>query len=308
MNRTDRLFALLLELRGTGAGGWIQAERLARTFGVSVRTIYRDMLALNESGVPVVSVAGQGYRLLEGYFLPPLHLSVPEAMMLAFGADAVGAAFDAEYAQAAQLARKKLLAALPAEKSAEVAALREYLRVIPPSEGADAEKLRLLRGAVLGRRAVTFAYHKPHAAPTQRQAYPLALVYLNGTWMLGAFDTGRGERRAFRLSRIESLRVQPAQFVRDPAWKGGPEPATERRDLRVRLLFAPQQKRLVLERPNFFQTSATDTPAGFEVTLQVRDWREIWSWVLSWGAAVRVLEPPELREHLRAEAQRMLLT
>lgn len=66
MNRTDRLFALVLHLRGDG---WMQANTLARHFGVSVCTVYRDVLALNESGVPVISVPGKGYRLMDWYFL-----------------------------------------------------------------------------------------------------------------------------------------------------------------------------------------------------------------------------------------------
>ena len=134
MNRTDRLLAVVLELQGRE---WTTAAALARQFGTSERTVYRDVLALNEAGVPVLSVPGRGYSLMPGYFLPPLHLSVPEAVMLSLGADTVRAAFDAEYRKAAESALKKLRAALPDGKRAEVAGLRERLRVVPPDEGAE---------------------------------------------------------------------------------------------------------------------------------------------------------------------------
>ena len=65
MNRTDRLLALVLELQGRDR---VTADELARTFEVTKRTIYRDIAALNESGVPVVSAAGQGY-LADGRLL-----------------------------------------------------------------------------------------------------------------------------------------------------------------------------------------------------------------------------------------------
>ena len=65
MNRTDRLLAIVLELQGKG---WQRAEDLAETFETSKRTIYRDMLALGEAGVPVVSIPGRGYSLVEGCF------------------------------------------------------------------------------------------------------------------------------------------------------------------------------------------------------------------------------------------------
>ena len=149
MNRTDRLLALVLDLQ---ARTWVRAEDLACTFEVSVRTMYRDLLALSEAGVPVLSVPGQGYRLMEGCFLPPLHFTLPEAVMLAFGADAVRPAFDAEYADAAQSAARKLRAALPAERRADLDQVREHLRIIPADEVGAAPTLRLLRRAMLDAR------------------------------------------------------------------------------------------------------------------------------------------------------------
>jgi len=68
MNRTDRLLAIVLELQAQGKR---RAEDLAATFEVGKRTIYRDIQALCEAGVPVISTPGQGYSLVEGYFLPP---------------------------------------------------------------------------------------------------------------------------------------------------------------------------------------------------------------------------------------------
>src|SRR5579863_8026126 len=103
MNRTDRLLAIVLELQ---AKKMLRAEDLAGTFEVSKRTIYRDMLALCEAGVPVVSLPKQGYSLIEGYFLPPLSFSA-EAIMLLLGSDFVAQTFDAQYRIAAQSASRK---------------------------------------------------------------------------------------------------------------------------------------------------------------------------------------------------------
>ncbi|WP_412027324.1 helix-turn-helix transcriptional regulator [Deinococcus yunweiensis] len=303
MNRTDRLLAVVLELQGQS---WTTAAALAAQFGISERTVYRDVLALNEAGVPVLSVPGRGYSLMPGYFLPPLHLSVPEAVMLLLGAEAVSAAFDAEYRDAAQSALKKLTAALPDGRREEVAGLRDRLRVVPPDEGADADTVRLLRGAVLGERVVSFTYHKPGGAGEARRVFPLSLVYLYGAWLLGTFDPARGDRRTFRLSRIEGLTVEATTFDRDPTWRTGPEPDREGRQVTVRLHFPPGLERALRERPSFFQQAVTPTPGGLEVTLRVRGAADVLPWVLSWGAAVRVLEPGELREAVREQARGML--
>ena len=91
MNRTDRLLAIVLELQANGA---TRAEDLARRFETSKRTIYRDIQALCEAGVPVVAVEG-GWRVDEGYFLPPVAFTVDEATLLLLGVDAISPSFDA---------------------------------------------------------------------------------------------------------------------------------------------------------------------------------------------------------------------
>src|SRR5215813_10816533 len=117
MNRTDRLLAIVLELQ---AKKQVRAEDLAATFEVTKRTIYRDMMALDESGVPIVAIPGQGYSLVEGYFLPPLSFSTDEAIMLLLGSDFIGRNVDAQYQNAAQSASRKIEAVLGQELRAEV--------------------------------------------------------------------------------------------------------------------------------------------------------------------------------------------
>ena len=121
MNRTDRLLAIVLELQRKGAR---RAEDLAATFETSKRTIYRDIQALCESGVPVVAQPGVGYSLVEGYFLPPVSFNVDEATMLLLGADSASQNFDAQYRDAAASAGRKIEAVLSEKLRGEV----EYLR------------------------------------------------------------------------------------------------------------------------------------------------------------------------------------
>ena len=82
MNRIDRLFAILLGLQHKRR---IRAQDLARQFEVSKRTIYRDMSALNQMGVPLAALPGEGFELVEGYYLPPLMFTEKEAVALLLG-------------------------------------------------------------------------------------------------------------------------------------------------------------------------------------------------------------------------------
>src|SRR2546430_9009069 len=145
MNRTDRLLAIILELQGKG---WQRAEDLAETFETSKRTIYRDIQALGEAGVPVVSLPGRGYSLMKGYFLPPLSFTTDEATMLLLGSDLMAQSFDAQYRAAAQLAGRKIAGVLPEKLRDEVHYLQSNIRFIVmggPYHSPEPEMVRQLR-------------------------------------------------------------------------------------------------------------------------------------------------------------------
>src|SRR3954453_23055420 len=108
---------ILLELQ---ARGELRAEDLAATFEVSVRTIYRDVEALCETGVPIAATPGKGYRLLEGYFLPPLTFTADEAALLALGGEMVRDRVDQLMRRSAEEALRKLAGVLPPARGAHV--------------------------------------------------------------------------------------------------------------------------------------------------------------------------------------------
>src|SRR5438874_11959036 len=97
--------AILLELQ---ARRTVRAEDLASHFEVSVRTMYRDLEALSESGVPLVATPGKGYQLMDGYFLPPLAFTVTEAALLVLGIEFIRQRVDAELQRSAVTALHKL--------------------------------------------------------------------------------------------------------------------------------------------------------------------------------------------------------
>src|SRR5437762_10022182 len=76
MNRIDRLFNILTLLQ---AKKFVPAEKIAGKFNLSVRTVYRDIKALGESGIPISFEPQRGYFIVQGYFLPPVAFSKEEA-------------------------------------------------------------------------------------------------------------------------------------------------------------------------------------------------------------------------------------
>lgn len=91
MNKTDRLLAIVLELQYRQV---VRAEDLAARFETSVRTIYRDIQALSEAGLPITGTTGTGYSLMEGLFLPPISFTIEEAVILLIGTEFIEQRFD----------------------------------------------------------------------------------------------------------------------------------------------------------------------------------------------------------------------
>jgi len=311
MNRTDRLLAIVLELQARGKR---RAEDLAATFEVGKRTIYRDIQALCEAGVPVISMPGQGYSLIEGYFLPPLRFTADEALMLLLGGDLMAQNFDAEYAAAAQSAGRKIEGVLPEAMREQVHSLQQSIRFIqePSSlQSAQDSLLRQLRRAIVGRHTVRFQYHARSSqdgpsARSQREADPYGLVFLAGGWHVVAFDHGRRARRNFRVSRMSQLMVLAQEFERPAGFVLEQRPEDDRRDVVARVLCDASIADWVRESRSFFVDSAEIHPEGLLVTLRVRHERDALPWLLGWGAHVRVLEPASLRALLATEAAEIL--
>lgn len=307
MNRTDRLLAIVLELQARGRR---RAEDLAATFETSKRTIYRDMQALAEAGVPLVSVPGQGYSLVDGYFLPPLTFSAEEATMLLLGGEFVAQTFDAQYRAAAQSAGRKIEAVLPAAQRDEVRYLRANIRFVAGDvmrEPAQEAMMAQLRRAILQRKTVRLRYRARSGADgnvvTGREADPYALVHMSGAWYMVAHCHLRGGVRNFRLSRIEQVDVLDRTFTRPTSFRLESREGLEERTTAIRALFDAEAAPWAHESNFFFVVAEEQTPEGVVMTLAVRHIDEALAWLLSWGAHVRVLEPESLRQRIAAEAE-----
>ena len=310
MNRTDRLLAILLELQRKGAR---RAEDLAATFETSKRTIYRDIQALCESGVPVVAQPGVGYSLVEGYFLPPVSFSVDEATMLLLGADSAAQNFDAQYRDAAASAGRKIQAVLSEKLRGEVEYLRGNIAFVTPASlvsGKSASFLPQLRRAIIERRTIRFDYHTRYSqdgrdARNTREADPYAMLHYGGAWYLIGHCHLRESVRNFRLDRMTGLRLLEKTFNRPPNFRLE-EPVDDQRNLKVVALFSPEAAPWVRESWSYYVDSMEEVADGLLVTMRVRVENAIFQWLFSWGAQVRVLEPESLRRRLMAEAGKIL--
>jgi predicted DNA-binding transcriptional regulator YafY len=303
MNRTDRLLAIVLELQ---ARRYTRAEDLAGQFEVSVRTIYRDVLALCEAGVPVVATPGYGYALAPGYFLPPLMLTPAEAGMLLLGATFVAAQMGPPYTQAVSLARKKIEKILPDATRQEVEFLLDSFRFagrIAPAAPTTETHLAVIQRAVVEREVLHLRYHARHGEPGERDVEPHGLVYVEGTWILGAYCRVRQDMRHFRLDRIDAVWATGEQFTRRQTFTVREPPALQPGADEVLVIVQAAAARWVRESRHYSFVREEAHPDGVLMVFRPRAPGDLLPWLLSWGAAVHVLAPPAVRRELHAAAQ-----
>jgi predicted DNA-binding transcriptional regulator YafY len=301
MNRIDRLFAILLLIQRKRR---VRAIDLAQAFEVSERTIYRDMAALSESGVPIVALPGAGYELVEGYYLPPLLFTPDEAATLFLGMQMLLAHMEGRMSADAERALAKVALVLPARLREHTERLASSIEFFLPQMRFDLDDPHLATSqqAIRDRRVVRLRYHSySRDEITEREIEPHTLTYAGGAWYLNGYCRMRQDVRGFRLSRIERLEVLRETF--EP--REAPIPAPAASDVRVR--FDTRIARWVRERQHYaYQNEEPPTGEDGPVMIyRVHTLSELVPWLLGWGASAEVLDPPELREQLRAEALKL---
>lgn len=202
MNRTDRLYAIVEDLRAH-APRLVRASELAARFEVTTRTIERDLLALQEAGVPIWAQPGRGggYGLNVETTLPPLNFTPAEAAAIA---TALAATRAMPFAAAGRTALAKLTGAMAAAPRDTAARLIGQIRVIPGPDGPVDATAELLQRALIRGVAIELRYRDAQGRETLRTVEPAGIFGTHSGWYLAAWCRLRHAPRAFRLDRIAS--------------------------------------------------------------------------------------------------------
>lgn len=309
ISKAARLRRIEHRLYNTPQG--LRAADLAAYCGVDRRTIYRDLMALHEMGVPVWEEKGR-YGIDRSAYLSTVRLNLNEAVTLFFAARLLAHHSD-EHNPHIVSALDKLAAGLPDQTiSAHLARVADVVRS-RPQRTAYIQTLEVLTRAWADRRLVHLRYRAANRELTERVIAPYFLEVSRSepaSYVIG-FDRLRAALRTFKIERIEQAElldehyVIPADF--DPydyladSWGVMDDAQVEVR-LRFTAAVAPRVRESVWHHS---QRLCDHDDGGCELTMLVGGIREIRSWVLSWGAEVEVLAPVELRAEITAHVTRM---
>jgi len=311
LNKTERLFALVLLLQNRPS---MTSKDLADYFGVSRRTIFRDLRALGESGVPLTYADGGGYEILEGYQLPPLMFTAREAATLLVGTAFTKLQPDPSLRADADEVGLKIRSVLPApvrdyiDRLQDNTVIAPYIRNLDPGQGSHDEEGRWydLSEAVAKQRSIFMQYYVASRDElTKRKVDPLGLVYYSDSWNLIAYDHLRDDIRNFRLDRIRKMRMMMDTFERPDDFdleEYLKEKGSNPRNERITLRFHPRSYRWAKRSIPAEIEEETQSDDGVQVTFYFENLDYVARWLLRYGTDVDVVEPESLREKLRERA------
>lgn len=209
MRKAARLFEVIQILRR--ARGPVTAATMAAEMEVTVRSVYRDIVALQAMRVPIEGAPGLGYVLRPGFDLPPLMFSIEETEAIVLALALLRRGGDAELGAAAGRVEAKIADAVPAPLRAtfERRALFAWGGGLPPSVGDDAATIRR---AIRDETTLALVYRDETGTASERTVRPLALIYYASALVLVAWCELRQAIRHFRVDRIDALTATAAHF------------------------------------------------------------------------------------------------
>jgi predicted DNA-binding transcriptional regulator YafY len=292
-----------------------KAGDLADELGVSIRTVHRYFGMLEELGIPLYSERGPagGFSLVRGYKMPPLVLNPEEAVAVGLGTSLVEEMWGRLYRDAARGALAKLDNLLPDEQRQEITwARRALIATQLHKAGQQAEEgvLDKLRSALHDSQRVRVTYENPRdSEPTIRDFDPYALVHRWGRWYIAGFCHLRGALRLLRLDRIRELSVSNESFIPPADFDARAFLAAELQPeltIQARVRFAPEAAGFVRDTSIGWSEIEVQPDGSLLATLPASDLVFAASMLISFGPAVTILEPEELKQMV-AEWARMLL-
>lgn len=209
--RLSRLTAILTQLQTKRL---LTAPELASKFSVSIRTIYRDIKALEQAGVPILTEDGKGYTLMEGYKIPPVMFTESQANALILAEQLVLNNKDASFVKDYSEAIEKIKAVLGHVLKDKANLLSERTRFSQNIyRERNSSNLSELQYALTNFYVTRIEYTNEANQVTTRQIEPFALLSTQENWLLVAWCRLRNEFRYFRLDRVNKMEVLTEKFT-----------------------------------------------------------------------------------------------
>lgn len=301
MKRVERMHAILLFLQSKKV---VTAQDIANYFGICLRTVYRDIRSLEESGVPIGAEAGLGYFLNDTYTLPPVMFTTEEAFALITAGPFMKSMTDDVTMKSFGDALLKVKAIMPHQQKERLAILETKIAVktgvSKSSTGNETTFLYSIQQALADNKVLSIEYLSANRSQTTRFIEPLTLCYYMLKWHLIAHCTVRDDIRDFRLDRILSLEITNKTFRKSTFCIDNYFQSSMRKNGWQEIVLLADLLSLETLGPAKYWygfVEQRETSNGTEIRFLNPDLVYFAKWLITLGPDIQVLSPPELIVH-----------
>lgn len=312
MNRIDRLTAILVQLQGKKI---VKAQEIADRFEISLRTVYRDVKALMEAGVPIGAEAGTGYYIVDGYHLPPVMFNRTEAAALLTGEKLMEKHSDRSNQQQFSNAMQKIRAVLRGSDKDFLESLDDNIAVLGRNRDESQFPNRFLseiQDALARQRVLSIEYYSFYNdSVSRREIEPIGIFHMNSNWHLIGFCKLRQDYRDFRADRIKSLtlteqgfnktaRISLQEYITHEFETDPDQPKL------VKVQFSHNAARWLQEQKYYYGIVEEKMKEDHvEMSFLYHNLNHFSRWLLMMGKSVTVVEPEDLKVLIRKQIQEL---
>ncbi len=310
MNRIDRIAAILIQLQSRRV---TKAQLIADRFGISLRTVYRDIRTLEDAGVPIIGEAGAGYSLADGYRLPPISFTLDEATAFITAEKLVEKLTDQDNSSSFKSAMYKIRAVLRNADKDYLTGIDENVEVLRarclPQFPNHINPMQIILKAIAIRKVVSLSYFSFYRqAHTERYVEPVGVFYLDNHWHLIAWCRMQKDYRDFRFDRMLDVQhTEDGIFINHPSLKDYLANVYEQRNLHQVVLRVDKEAALHLGEQKYYNGYIGETPVGDELemsflTISLEGFAR---WYMSFGDYASIIEPDSLIERVKSITQKL---
>lgn len=305
MNRIDRLSAILNLLQSSTI---VKPRQIADRFSISIRTVYRDLKSLEETGVPIAGDSRIGYSLVEGYKLPPLMFSQEEAFAFLAAERLVDRFTDSGLKESYQSGIDKIKAVMRLAEKTTIEDFDNKVTTLNFQHTGDSDShnsLQILMDATAKRKKVKityFSYHKQ--AISERLVDPIGIFFSMSSWYFIAFCNEKEDYRTFRVSRIRKIIPTEDNFsLKHPSLDSFLKTLKDKDNLQKVILKVAKSDFSLIDESKYYQGLVEENEKGnyIEMHFMTFSLERFSRWYLSFIDIAEVLHPIELKTKVNSK-------
>lgn len=303
MNRIDRISAILIQLQSRRV---VKASDIAERFGISLRTVYRDVKTLEEAGIPLIGEAGVGYSIMDGYRLPPVMFTREEATAFLTAEKLMENLTDPLSEEHYKSAMYKIRSVLRLAEKDFLENIDGHIEVFKsrriPGDKLSHNPLQLILKGIAQKNVLAMRYFASYSQEySERCVEPVGVFYQDNYWHLIAWCRLRNDYRDFRLDRISGISITDEQFkTQHPNLKDYIARSAKEKNLQTVIIRVEKKVLPHINEQKYYSGFVSEFEIGGMVEMTfLSDFLEGFArWVMMFGDMAEIISPDSLRERV----------